>query len=101
LIFQEKLSAIAQKFLRVESVNFTRAGRIRVATNAVRIAVTKKDGSELQEVVYHNKCEEEVVKGMTDSLRSLIGQNRRLALAALGELSLEILEDGEQQQETR
>ena len=94
MIFQEKLSAIAQKFLRVESVNFGGAGKTRAATNAVRIAVTKKDGSELQEVVYHSKSEEEAVRQVKDLVRSLFGQNRRLALAALGELSLEILEDG-------
>jgi hypothetical protein len=100
LIFQEKLSAITQKFLRVESVSFAPAEKTRVAPNAIRIAVTKKDGSELQEVVYHSKSEEEAVKEIRHSVRSLFGQNRRLALAALGELSLEILEDGKRQQET-
>jgi hypothetical protein len=100
LIFQEKLSAITQKFLRVESVSFAPAEKTRVAANAMRIAVTKKDGCELQEVIYHSKSEEEVVRQIRDSVRSLFGQNRRLALAALGELSLEILEDGKRQQET-
>jgi hypothetical protein len=101
LIFQEKLSGITQKFLRVESINFANPKKADVATNAVRIAVTKKDGSELQEVVYISKSEEEEVRRITDSVRSFFGKNRRLALATLSKLSLEILENGEQQQKSR
>jgi hypothetical protein len=101
LIFQEKLSGITQKFLRVESINFANPEKTGVATNAVRIAVTKKDGSELQEVVYISKSEEEEVRQVTDSVRSFFAKNRRLALATLSKLSLEILENGEQQQKPR
>jgi hypothetical protein len=95
LIFQEKLSGITQKFLRVESISFANPKKTGAATNAVRIAVTKKDGSELQEVVYISKFEEEEVRQVTDSVRSFFGKDRRLALATLSKLSLEILENGE------
>lgn len=91
-VFREKLGAIVQRFLRVESVNFRQTTGPKVSVEAMRIAVTKQDGSEQHEVIYLTKNEEEDARKIADELRFLLGPNHRIALSALGRLTWDLLE---------
>jgi hypothetical protein len=100
LIFEEKLSVMAERFLRVESVHFGETRTAKPATNALRIAITRKDGSERQEVVYLSENEEKQLQELKKALRLSVGPDRRLGLAAITQLGWELLSNEEREQKT-
>jgi hypothetical protein len=98
LIFEENLGGMAERFLRVESVHFGEA-RSKPAANALRIAITRKDGSERQKVVYLKETEERQLQELKEGLRLLVGRDRRLGLAAISQLGWELLSDEQREQQ--
>jgi hypothetical protein len=90
-VFQEKLGAIVQRFLRVESVNFA-SGTDRLPVDATRIAITQQDGSEQHEVIYLSKDEQLDAKKIAENLRRVLGSGDRITLAALSKITWEMLE---------
>jgi hypothetical protein len=82
-IFFENLESLVPRFLRVESVHFNNA---TVAgdelSRRVRLTVTQSDGSEVQEVLSWKPEDDELLENLKTSLRSLIGEHGKIALAA-------------------
>jgi hypothetical protein len=91
-VFREKLGAMVQRFLRVESANFGSAASGRVSGPAMRIAVTQQDGAERNEVIYLSARDQERVKKMAEDLRIWVGPDYRIALSALCKLTWELLD---------
>lgn len=79
--FERELENLAGRFKRAESVTFGK--RMSRSTKVgIRIAVTKSDGSERQEVIHLEPEEEKEMKKLQDQIAALIGNNARLGLAA-------------------
>lgn len=95
-VFEEKLKQLVQKLLRVESVNFS-SGQNALATTAMRVAVTARDGSERDKVVYLSSNEEQDAKQTEASITKVLKVNDRIAVAALSRIIWRILENGNEQ----
>ncbi len=92
IIFKEKLVTLAQKFRRVEAVNFVK-GQDNQSKTAVRISITQKDGAEKDDVVYLSPSEEKQASLVEQQLRDCVGNNPRIALSALSRLAWRLLEE--------
>jgi hypothetical protein len=97
-VFREKLGAMVQRFLRVESANFESSAGARGTGQAMRIALTKQDGVERHEVIYLNSKEQQSVKKITEELLLWVGSDHRIALSALTKLTWELLDRRNEQQ---
>jgi hypothetical protein len=79
-MFNEELPRLAARFQRVESVTF--ANRKRTGNgSAVRIAVTKPDGSELDRVLYVSVDEEPKVEQVETAVAALLARTERVGIA--------------------
>jgi predicted dinucleotide-binding enzyme len=84
--------------LRVESANFESSAGTGGIGQAMRIAVTKQDGAERNEVIYLNSKEQQRVKKIAEELRLCVGSDHRIALSALTKLTWELLDRKNEQQ---
>jgi hypothetical protein len=91
VVFKDKLIALAQKFRRVEAVNFTH-GKDSQPKTAVRISITQKDGAEKEDVIYLSPNEEKEATLLEQKLRECSGANHRVMLSALSRLAWKLLE---------
>jgi len=78
--FRHELSLLAARFQRVESINFI-AGKEAQGQSAVRIAITRIDGSEVDEVIYVSKDEEDQIAEVEAQVVAILGQTRHVGLA--------------------
>lgn len=79
--FYRELEGIAGRFKRAESIAFTR-GTSGKAKTSLRIAVTRADGSERQEVIHFEAEEEYLLKQLQNQITEVIAKNERLGVAA-------------------
>jgi hypothetical protein len=98
-IFRERLNAIAQLFLRVESVNFGSNINAKSVGEAVRIAITKQDGTERQEVLFLTKKDQQEASRVAEGMRLFLGSNHSIALSALGKITWELLNAKDEQKQ--
>ena len=91
ITFNEKLDAVVQKFLRVESLVFGSAAH-RPTGSLFRVALTAKDGQERDQVVRLNLGEERIGRSLEKKLTALLPDNRRLSVHALSRLMWKLLE---------
>ncbi|HMX25070.1 MAG TPA: hypothetical protein PLD20_18230 [Blastocatellia bacterium] len=80
--FNLELSALASRFKRVESLNFDASSKRKGVQAAVRVAITKPDGVELNQVVYLNQNEEMVVAELEKQLTGIINRDDKAGLVA-------------------
>ena len=80
-LFNQELQQIASRFRRVESVLF-KNGKSGSNGTAVRLAITKADGSELDKVVHIVKDEESEVDRIEADIIKMLGKNKRVGMAA-------------------
>jgi hypothetical protein len=78
--FGHELSLLASVFQRVESINF-RAGSKAQGQSAIRVAITRIDGSEVDDVIFVSKDEEEQIAEVEAQVASLLARTRRIGLA--------------------
>ena len=78
--FSQELAQICTRFLRVESIAFEKRGD-RPSESAMRLSITQRDGSEVDQVIY--LAEEEYVKvlDIQTQVAELLHRTPRLALA--------------------
>lgn len=79
--FVQELSQVVSRFRRVESIAFT-ANKRAGDESAVRVTITQLDGSEVDDVIYVSKEEEKLVAEIEARITSLLGEKKRLGLAA-------------------
>ncbi len=83
--FNRDLSAQAARFRNVESIAFKKCGSNDWA-EAFRVALTREDGSEAQEVVYVEKDDRDAVDQIAEKLLGVLGKHRRLGMAAISKV---------------
>lgn len=83
--FNREMSAQAQQFRNLESIAFKKHGAGDWA-EAFRLALTKEDGSEAQEVVYVEKEERAAIDQIAEGVRAVLGSDRRLGMAAISKV---------------
>jgi hypothetical protein len=79
--FEEELQRCARQYSRVESTLFDR-GTEPSDTHAMRVSITCQDGSEVDKVVRLSAGELSAVAVLEEKIRSLFGEDSRLALIA-------------------
>jgi hypothetical protein len=83
--FNRDISAQALHFRNLESIAFKKTGA-GAWSEAFRVALTREDGSEAQEVVYVEPAERDAVNQIADQLRVVLGNNHRLGMAAISKV---------------
>ena len=89
-LFERELNSVAAKFRGLESIAFAKRGRGAWA-GAYRVALTRDDGNEANEVVYVEPAEVPRVEELAAQVNSVLGKNRRLGMAALSRVAWEHL----------
>lgn len=77
--FRHELSLLAARFQSVESINFI-VGKEAQGQSAVRVAITRIDGSEVDEIIYVSNDEEEQIAEVEAQVAALLTP-RRVGLA--------------------
>jgi hypothetical protein len=80
--FDRELSNLGGRFKRVESAAFSNAKNGSKISTGLRIAVTRADGSERQEVIHFDAEEQTKVKVLQEQISALIAKDKRLGVAA-------------------
>ena len=85
-IFNTELSSLGSRFRNLESIVFKK-GAAGEWAEAFRLALTKEDGSEAQEVVFVEKDEQEEVDKLVEELQNVLGKKRHVGMAALSKVA--------------
>lgn len=80
--FDRELSNLGGRFKRAESAAFSSSKIGGKVSTGVRIAVTRADGSERQEVIHFDLEEQAKVKVLQEQISALIAKDKRLGVAA-------------------
>jgi hypothetical protein len=89
-VFKEKLQEMVHKFLRVESVLFSRNGT-KSGDSLFRIALTTRDGQERDQVVRLTGNEKHEGQALEKDLARLLSKNTRVSTYALSRLAWKLL----------
>lgn len=90
--FNRELSLISQRFRDLEAISFKDPKRGHTQ-EAYKLALTRQDGFESQEVIFVDQERVREVENITEKIRKLIGSDRSVALAALSRATWQALED--------
>lgn len=91
--FAQRLAEMAGRFVRVESTVFKNGKRPRDAAG-IRLAVTRSDGLECQDILYFTPDEEEELSRLEREVTAALAQNKRLGLVAASRAIWEALNKG-------
>ncbi len=80
--FREELNQRVQQFRRVESATFDVPSHCGMMQVALRVAITSRDGSEVDQVVYLDADEEPRVAELEATIAQLLGAEGRLGMVA-------------------
>ena len=82
--YHSKLGILAKRMLRTEAANadITQHPMATSQGRAMRLAITKPDGSELGQILYWSETEETEIKQLTAQITTLIQNNGRTGLSA-------------------
>ena len=94
--FDEKLKPLVQKLLRVESVNFAQASQPASKT-AFRVALTARDGSERDKVVYLAPDEEREVTDLVRALSGVLKSSDCISITAMSRVMWRLLGNTDEQ----
>lgn len=81
-VFDQELDQLVGRFKRVESMAFTARKKKAGGESAVRVTITQPDGSEVDDVIYVSKDEEERVAELEARIASLLKEQKRIGMAA-------------------
>jgi hypothetical protein len=90
MAFEEKLSPLVHKFLRVESVNFAQ-GTKPTARAEFRVALTARDGSERDKVLHLTPEEEKEAKALEEAISRLDASSDRISITAMSRVIWRLL----------
>jgi hypothetical protein len=79
-LFYEELNRLAQRFKRVESMTFATKGTAQGP--AVRVAITRQDGTEVERVVCIDPDEEGFASEIENDIAHILQKSKRVGLAA-------------------
>lgn len=82
--FNGELLDVAARFNRVESVVFD-GGIAPTSQRGIRVAITRPDGTEHDQVVHYSPDEEKTLAKLRGQFESILAKNNRLGLAAASE----------------
>lgn len=80
--YNRELHELVERFASVEAISFKGVKQPQTA-EAFKIALTRGDGTAVQEVVFVDQARTAEVDELTRKIRALVGKNRSLGLAAL------------------
>jgi hypothetical protein len=80
--FNQELGALVFRFKRVESLVFEDSHKRKPIKTALRVAITKPDGFEVNEVVYLHQNEEEMVVELEEQITKIINKVNGAGLVA-------------------
>lgn len=78
--FVQELGTLASKFKRVESIAFQDRRRAK-NQQAVRIAITRLDGSEVDDVIYVSQDEEDAIARVEAQITKILTRTKRIGMA--------------------
>ncbi len=79
-LFRIELQNLANQFKRVQSLVFTKVGTSNAT--AIRLAVTRQDGSEISKVAFINPEEEILADAIEGTISEIIHRSKRIGLVA-------------------
>lgn len=79
--FIQELGAVAARFKRIESLNFKTRGKLN-PQSAIRIAITRPDGTEVDQVIFFSQVEEARVAEVEERIAKIITEADGAGLAA-------------------
>jgi hypothetical protein len=79
--YEDELNRYARQFFRVESTVFD-GSELSEGTQAMRVSITRQDGTEIDRVVLLDQSEVKRVTELENSIRTLFGKDGRLGLIA-------------------
>ena len=82
--FNAELLDVAGRFNRVESIVFE-GGLAPTSQRGIRVAITRADGREYDQVVHYSTEEEETLTEIRSRIDSILAENERLGVAAASE----------------
>ncbi|GEP44453.1 hypothetical protein BGE01nite_37440 [Brevifollis gellanilyticus] len=88
--FREGIAALAQQFLRVESLHFGVGGPM--PENAVRIALTRRSGEERDQVFNLTSSKAKEMTALRKHLQNEMPKDKKLAVAVLSQLLWEMMD---------
>jgi hypothetical protein len=91
--FREEFARLVRLFRRVESTAF--AARNGARAGAVRVAITCQDGTEVEQVVYHDTAEEGRVAELESTFFRIIATEKRIGLVAASRALRRCMEQAE------
>jgi hypothetical protein len=80
--FRYEFAVLASRFRRVESTCF-KGNTPGNKGSAIRIAITKSDGAEIEKVVYISEKEESIAAEMEAEITKLLAKNKRVGMTAV------------------
>lgn len=81
-MFCSELDSLVTRFRRVESICFD-SDAFSNRGNALRVAITRADGAEIERVVYVAASEEGVAEEMEAEIAKILRKNRRIGMTAI------------------
>jgi hypothetical protein len=90
-VFTAELAQVATRFHRIESILFANSTPQK-DTIGVRLSITQANGEECEQVVHVTADEEEQLRLIQQQFEVLLGQHRRLGIAAASRALWKILE---------
>lgn len=91
-VFSRELALLSGRFKRAEAVVFATPGQ-KIGARALRIALTKADGSERQQVLFVSPGEEKALHLLKVEIARLVAQNPHVGLAAASQVVWEELKE--------
>jgi len=89
---------MAGRFKRAESAAFATTAAASELATAIRVALTRADGTERQEVIHFATEEQVLVNELQEQIAHLISQNKRLGIAAASQVLWSQLKATEEKQ---
>ena len=95
--FVQELGVLVGRFKRVESMVFDRLKAAHHGTNAVRVAVTNSDGTEMNNVIFISRSDERKIARIEAQVLEILNADNRLGMAATARAFYKILAKNETQ----
>jgi len=93
--FNQELTQLITRFHHVESIIFTKVKNTKASTG-IRLAITRSDGTEREQVVYFRSEEESQLKQLQNELDDMLLKHKRLGLVAASRVMWKLLSEKEE-----
>lgn len=87
--FEEGLTRLARRFAKLESLNYQGGGKH--VEDSLRVAVTRNDGTEQDEVICLSKSEDAKVGVLENTIRHMLPDDKKISAAAMSRIIWDLL----------